>query len=188
MSEKFQGSKVAVVHEGRVLVPLRDDFTHIPFPAHWDFAGGGRESDETPEHCALRELHEEFGLRLASERIVWRKLYADTEEDGAVSYFIVALADARDLDLRLGDEGQCWDWMPVETFFVASKGGAALAGEVERLPTRSAEIGFGAASITSAGKISARRSERLFHRRLAAQSVRYRTDYLRATAPDRRRR
>lgn len=117
MGETFRGAKIAIVHGARVLVFLRDDFTHIPFPAHWDFAGGGREGDETPEHCALRELHEEFGLRLTSERIVWRKIYADTEEDEAVSYFMVAFADTRDLaDLRLGDEGQCWDWMPVESF------------------------------------------------------------------------
>ena len=65
----FHGAKLLLMESRRLLTCLRDDFAHIPFPAHWDLPGGGREGAERPVDCALRELFEEFGLRLASERL-----------------------------------------------------------------------------------------------------------------------
>ena len=44
----FHGAKLLLMNQGRMLTLLRDDLAHIPFPAHWDLPGGGREGDEAP--------------------------------------------------------------------------------------------------------------------------------------------
>lgn len=62
-AQAFAGAKLILTCGDDLLVCLRDDVDHIPWPAHWDLPGGGAEPGETPTDCALRELHEEFGLR-----------------------------------------------------------------------------------------------------------------------------
>ena len=48
--------------DGRVLLQLRDTWTKT-FPLMWSFWGGAMTSeDETPAHCAVRELLEELAL------------------------------------------------------------------------------------------------------------------------------
>jgi 8-oxo-dGTP diphosphatase len=66
--EDFTGAKIALLLDGHVLTYLRDDFPHLPWPAYWDLPGGGREGDEGPVDCALRELEEEFGMSYAPAR------------------------------------------------------------------------------------------------------------------------
>jgi 8-oxo-dGTP diphosphatase len=39
----FVGAKAALVCNGAVLTYLRDDHEGLPWPAHWDLPGGGRE-------------------------------------------------------------------------------------------------------------------------------------------------
>ena len=65
---EFNGCKLAALYEDKILTYLRDDIAYIPFPNQYDLPGGGREGDETPEDCVLRELHEEFGLLLSANR------------------------------------------------------------------------------------------------------------------------
>ncbi len=113
----FTGAKIALIHDGRVLVYLRDDRIDIPFPAHWDLPGGGRENGESPGECALRELFEEFGLRLDPKRIAWRRVYESWSEPGKIAHFMVAHIDARDIAaIVFGNEGQRWEMMPLEAF------------------------------------------------------------------------
>ena len=50
------------VPDGRVLLQLRDDLPHIPFPNTWCIPGGMREPGESAVDCAVRELEEELGL------------------------------------------------------------------------------------------------------------------------------
>lgn len=113
----FTGSKIALFHDGRVLVYLRDDKAGIPFPAAWDLPGGGRENDETPDECALRELFEEFGLRLDPARIVWRQVYPSWSNPALVSHFMAAHIGPDDIaQIVFGNEGQRWEMMPVAEY------------------------------------------------------------------------
>ena len=56
---------IALVWDGeRLLVTRRPAGTHLE--GHWEFPGGKLEPDETPEACAVREVLEEVGLRVAA--------------------------------------------------------------------------------------------------------------------------
>ena len=116
--QEFDGAKIAVITRGRVLVLLRDDVPHIPFPGHWDLPGGGREGDEDGETCALRELAEELGLILDPGRIVHRRFYSVPRP----GWFFAALWPDLDLTrVRFGNEGQRWEAMPVADFLAHRK-------------------------------------------------------------------
>ena len=67
---EFSGTKLALFIGPKVLVILRDDFPNIPYPGHWDFPGGARDGDETPEACVMRETWEEVGLHLPASRLI----------------------------------------------------------------------------------------------------------------------
>ncbi|MFS4581926.1 NUDIX hydrolase [Phaeobacter sp. C3_T13_0] len=102
----FNGAKLALFIGDRLLVIERDAYPHIPYPGHWDFPGGGREGDETPECCALRETEEEVGIVVQEADLVWRRSYE--RRDGLVWFFVAHLPAIRAQDIRLGDEGQSW--------------------------------------------------------------------------------
>lgn len=87
MPENFTACKLAYILDGKLLVYLRDDFAHIPFPNMWDFPGGAREGDETPEQCVLRELVEEFGIKLEESRLIYKKIGVNFNNTGN-SYFL----------------------------------------------------------------------------------------------------
>lgn len=113
---EFHGAKVAVFIGDRLLVSLRDDFDHIPYPNCWDFAGGGREEDETPEACVLRELHEEFGLRLQQAQLRGKTAYATEHPMGRAYFFAAHLPKGAEQDVVFGDEGQRWALMLPEEY------------------------------------------------------------------------
>ena len=111
------GCKLALVAEGMILCYLRDDFAHIPWPGMWDLPGGGREGDETPEACVLRELKEEFGLVFGPERLVWRRKMPSMMDARRASWFFAGRIDAEEIAaIRFGDEGQHWQMMPMAAF------------------------------------------------------------------------
>ena len=71
---EFSGAKLALFLGQELLVILRDDRPDIPYPGHWDLPGGGREGDETPQACVLRETQEEVGLKLTENDLGWSPL------------------------------------------------------------------------------------------------------------------
>lgn len=113
---EFHGAKVAVFIGPQLLVALRDDFAHIPYPACWDFAGGGREAGEDPEECALREVSEEFGLVLRRDQLVGKAAYRTQTPPGCAFFFAAHLEPSAQVDIRFGDEGQRWALIKPEAY------------------------------------------------------------------------
>ena len=115
----FEGAKLALYLGERLAVILRDDFEGLPFAGHWDLPGGGREGDETPLECALRECREELGLDVPEAAIEWERAF---RERGTVRWFFVArLPESVVGQVILGDEGQRWEMMTEEDFLNHSK-------------------------------------------------------------------
>ncbi len=110
----FSGAKLALFLGPELLVIQRDDRPDIPWPGHWDLPGGGREGDETPLACALRETREEVGLTIAPDQVSWSHSYLRPR--GRVWLFAAHLPAALASAVRLGDEGQGWRLMAPQTY------------------------------------------------------------------------
>lgn len=108
----YIGAKLLLRHGDCLLTLLRDDRADTLFPAHWDLPGGGPEGDETPIACALRELDEEFGLRLVGARLSAHRFGADRPS----WLFSGELTGPEIAGIRFGDEGQEWQMMPIADF------------------------------------------------------------------------
>lgn len=117
MTAPFVGAKVAILIGDRLLVTLRDDRPDIPCPNMWDFPGGGREGDETPEQTMIRETAEEVGLDLTGVPVLWRRQYPSVHHPGQLGwFFVVQLPAGAEAGVRFGDEGQGWRLMHPEEF------------------------------------------------------------------------
>lgn len=113
----FTGAKLALLSGDMLISILRDDDPGIPFPACWDFPGGGREGDETPEDCVLRETREELSLTLDPGALTWRRDFPSTSREGAAAWFFVAEISSEQIGrIRLGNEGQRWRQMGIRSF------------------------------------------------------------------------
>lgn len=120
--EDFTGAKAALFCGDRVLTYLRDEKPGLRWPGLWDLPGGGREGAESPEACLLRELHEEFGLRLSADRLIWRRVFPSMVKAGRTSVFFGGLLSVEEVAaIRFGDEGQGWDLIPVNGFLAHPK-------------------------------------------------------------------
>lgn len=114
---EFTGCKLVLVRGDALLTCLRDDRPGLPWPGLWDLPGGGREGDETPEDCVLRELAEEFGLHLGPERLEWRRVWPSMTDLRRRSVFFAGrISGAEIAAIRFGPEGQGWRMMAVAEF------------------------------------------------------------------------
>ncbi|WP_051836180.1 NUDIX hydrolase [Streptomyces sp. NRRL WC-3742] len=111
-ADDFEGILVLVTDPaGRLLMHHRDDKPGIAWPGHWTPIGGWRESDETPEETAAREVREEAGIEITRVRPV-----PGPQHDQVSPFTRVLRAhwDGPDSDLRLGDEGQAVRMVPLD--------------------------------------------------------------------------
>ncbi|CUH79186.1 nucleoside triphosphate pyrophosphohydrolase [Tritonibacter multivorans] len=118
--QDFIGAKLALFIGVELVVILRDDKPDIPFPAHWDFPGGGREDGESPAACVLRETGEEIGLHLSEDDLSYARCHQTTSQ--AAWFFAAHLPASRAQDIELGDEGQCWQLMSPAAYCEHPKG------------------------------------------------------------------
>jgi 8-oxo-dGTP diphosphatase len=119
----FVGCKAALFCGDALLTYLRDDKPGLPWAAKWDLPGGGREGSETPEACLLREVHEEFGLILAADRLLWRRRWPSMLDASRSSYFFAGRITATEIAaIRFGEEGQYWQMMRVADYLAHPHG------------------------------------------------------------------
>jgi 8-oxo-dGTP diphosphatase len=114
---EFHGAKVALLYEDQVLMYLRDSKPGLFNANMWDFAGGGREGDETPEECASREIQEEFGITLAPMSFIWKKEYPAQKDPKQKAYFFVGNISQEDIAALKLTEGQQWALISQKEFF-----------------------------------------------------------------------
>jgi 8-oxo-dGTP diphosphatase len=113
----FSGAKIVLHCDGHLVAYLRDEKPEMPFPGRWDLPGGGREADETPAQCAMREVEEEFGLNIPIERVSWSRRYESSATGGLCTYFLVAPIVSEEIDqITFGEEGQRWRLMKFDEF------------------------------------------------------------------------
>ena len=114
MTEPFRGAKLALLVGDRIVTILRDDIPTIPWPGHWDLPGGGREGDETPEACVLRELEEELAVRLEESALIYKA--RGIRKGRAVWFFATECPDFDESAVIFGEEGETWQLAPIDWF------------------------------------------------------------------------
>ena len=122
MMVEFHGTKIALVCGSELLVYRRDQRSDIPFPGKWDLPGGGREGTETPEQCVLRELHEEFSIRLANDRLHYRRDYLVPNRRAKSCFFGASVYPSETSSIEFGKEGQYWRLLDIEEYLCHKDG------------------------------------------------------------------
>ena len=113
----FQGVKVALINNGKVLTVLRDNISNIPYPNMWDLAGGGRENEESPYETMRREVLEELNIDIPESNVVWVKHYESVTKPGKKSVFMVAnISDHQIESIKFGEEGQGYKMVTFQEF------------------------------------------------------------------------
>ncbi len=116
--KNFRGSKIALLLGDKLIMYLRDDKPGLNFANMWDFFGGGREGNETPVECLIREVREEIQIELNPKSIIWQKEVSAMNHPDEIAYFFVARITQEEIELlRFGSEGQKWGFMSIEDFF-----------------------------------------------------------------------
>lgn len=103
---------VVVRHRAEVLLVRRGN---EPFKDCWALPGGFMEMDETIEHCAVRELLEETGLRVEEESLRLIGVYSAPGRDPrgrtvTAAYMVEAPKGA---DAHAGDDAAEVRWWPL---------------------------------------------------------------------------
>ena len=119
MSAAFHGAKLAILVGDRIVTILRDDTPSILWPNHWDLPGGGREANESPEDCVLRELREELGLIWQPTDLHWS--VRSPAHHGFIWFFVAEKPDFDPTEVDFGDEGQEWRLASIDWFMREAK-------------------------------------------------------------------
>lgn len=116
MSEKRPAGAVGfVIHNGKLLLILRDDKPEIANPNTWAMPGGGVEDGEDLPTAFKREILEELGI---SPRVIL--LGVSRKANG---FFATFLTDQETAEITLG-EGQRYQFFSPEDLDTIELGGA----------------------------------------------------------------
>lgn len=97
-----------------VLLHQRDENTVFD-PNKWAFFGGGCESNETPEDCAIRELEEETNIRVNKKELMpLTNYFNDNTKAHRYVFFVEKYISKSDINLT---EGKDCDWIALEKVF-----------------------------------------------------------------------
>ncbi len=113
MTDRFDGTKLFLFLGDDLVTIRRDQRPDIPWPGRLDVPGGGRESDETPVQCVLRETQEETGLLVRPDDLVWKQFYPQPIR---AWFFAAHLPRQRAQQVVLGDEGTEWLLMAPQVY------------------------------------------------------------------------
>ncbi|WP_420862138.1 NUDIX domain-containing protein [Algirhabdus cladophorae] len=111
----FIGCKIALLCEGTIAVLLRDDAPGLRYANMWDLPGGGREPGEAPEQTLRREVAEEIGIAGFGISSVFEKA-SDLDPMQSSWFFVSHIAPDLVAQMRLGDEGQAFQMMPLTRY------------------------------------------------------------------------
>jgi len=80
--------------DGTILMQLRDDGrgTSIPYPNMWNFPGGATEPGEEPIDAAVREIAEEFEIKLEPSDL--REIWSYTHAHAAIDHIFLCHVSA----------------------------------------------------------------------------------------------
>ena len=110
----FAGGFFYNVKTQSVLLHLRDDKTPI-HPNQWAFFGGMSEDNETPKECFMREIKEEIGIDVETDRIVPLCNYF-IKDRGTWRYVFYVQSELPTSTMKLG-EGADFRWIPLKDVF-----------------------------------------------------------------------
>lgn len=81
-----------ITPSGDFIMQERDPHPHIRNPGRVGVFGGGAEGGETPVECAMREIHEEIGLKIPQDQLDPLGILDKRENDGSITacHFYVA--------------------------------------------------------------------------------------------------
>lgn len=131
-------SKAIIVHNGKVLLLLRDNIPTIYAPNKWSLPGGGGENGESPKQTLFRELKEEIDI--APKNFSFLGEFQDTARREADFLYFAKLTDKEARRLKLGDEGQKMEFFSfdeLKNLDIASKSASYLKKYVEKLIPKS---------------------------------------------------
>ena len=84
-----------------------------PFKGSWAFPGGFMNMDETTEECAIRELEEETGLKVATVHQIGAYSKVDRDPRGrTITVAYLAIIDSP-MEVKGQDDAAKADWFPI---------------------------------------------------------------------------
>jgi 8-oxo-dGTP diphosphatase len=95
--------------DGTILMQLRDDGrgAAIPFPNMWNFPGGAAEPGEEPIDAAVREIAEEFEMKLQPSEL--REIWSYTHAHAAIDHIFLCPVSADTVPIL--HEGAACAWL-----------------------------------------------------------------------------
>ena len=97
---------------GDFLMQLRDDGRgkSIPYPNMWNFPGGAVEPNEDPLNAVIREIEEEFEIKVQLRDC--KELWRYTHDHAAIDHVFLCKVPANTTPIL--HEGAAWAWMTLD--------------------------------------------------------------------------